>query len=186
VAHNGEAEGFLWLLSEIALNLITRTRGGAENRDRASITILWGAFTLGFVGAVLGQNLLWARIAMPRDLLHAVGLLLVTSGIVIRAFAVMALGRFFNAAVTIHNDHRLIRSGMFRRVRHPSYSGLLLAFSGLSLLFRNWISVVALLGPALAAILYRIRIEEAALVGALGSEYSDYQHTTKRLIPGIF
>lgn len=179
--------GLLWLFSEIVLNLTTRARGGgAEKRDRSSITILWATFSVAFAGAVLSQNLGLARIALPRAWLHGVGLLLLTAGILVRALAVMTLGRFFNARVTIHKDHRLIRSGMFRHVRHPSYSGLLLAFTGLSLLFENWISIAALLVPALAAILYRIRVEEAALVTALGEEYIQYRRATKRLIPGIF
>ncbi len=178
--------GLLWLVSEIVLNRASRARGTeAEKRDRSSITILCVTFALAFAGAALSQNLDFARIQLSRSWVHGVGLALLAAGMSIRASAIMTLGRFFNAEVTIHRDHHLIRAGMFRHVRHPSYSGLLLSFAGVSLMFENWISVAALLLLPLGAVFYRIRVEEAALVTALGEEYRQYQHSTKRLIPGI-
>jgi len=50
----------------------------------------------------------------------------------------------------------------------------------------NWISLAILLVFPTAAVLYRIQVEESALMGAFGGEYVDYMRTTKRLIPGVY
>jgi len=80
----------------------------------------------------------------------------------------------------------VIRSGIYRHVRHPSYSGLLLAFVGLGLAFGNWVSLAVMLGPIVAALLYRIHIEEIVLLEALGREYAEYCKATRRLVPGVY
>jgi protein-S-isoprenylcysteine O-methyltransferase Ste14 len=177
----------LWLSSEITLNQVTRTRrGSAVVRDRYSGVILWGTIFAAFAAAALLERVQIARIRLPREWLDIAGILLLMSGMAIRALAIVTLGRFFDATVTIRADHRVVRAGIYRRVRHPSYSGLLLAFLGLSLMFVNWLSTGIMFVLVCAALLYRIRVEEAALVAALGRDYIEYQHSTKRLIPGLF
>jgi protein-S-isoprenylcysteine O-methyltransferase Ste14 len=179
--------GLLWCVSEIALNLFTRRKGGGVKvRDRASVIILWAAITIGFVIAGFLSTVRSARIPFPGSLVDGTGLLLFAGGLAIRWTAIITLGRFFTARVTIHQDHRIVRTGLFRYVRHPSYSGLFLACVGVALQFRNWLSLIAVMLPFFAALLYRMRVEEDAMVEALGADYVDYQRSTSRLIPGIF
>jgi protein-S-isoprenylcysteine O-methyltransferase len=179
--------GLLWCVSEIALYLLTRARrGGAKVRDRASIIILWTAIAVGFVIAGVLLSVRATRIPFPALWLDSIGLLLLIGGLAIRWTAIITLGRFFTAAVTIQQDHRVVRTGPFRYVRHPSYSGLLLAFFGVALQFHNWLSLLAIVLPFFGALLYRIRVEEGAMVEALGEDYVNYQQSTSRLIPGIF
>jgi protein-S-isoprenylcysteine O-methyltransferase Ste14 len=123
---------------------------------------------------------------MPEPWLLGVSLLLLVIGLVIRWTAIFTLGRFFTTRVAIHDDHRLVRTGLFRLVRHPSYTGLLLLFLGMALSFGNWLSFFVIVVPFLAALLYRIQVEESSLVEVLGQEYVDYRRSTKRLLPGIF
>jgi protein-S-isoprenylcysteine O-methyltransferase Ste14 len=118
--------------------------------------------------------------------LLGISLAIMTAGLVIRWTAILTLGSFFNTRVAIHQDHRLIRTGLYRLVRHPSYSGLLLVFLGLGLSLGNWLSVAVVVIPFFAVLLYRIRVEESSLVEALGQDYVEYCKTTKRLLPGIF
>jgi protein-S-isoprenylcysteine O-methyltransferase Ste14 len=114
------------------------------------------------------------------------GLALTVSGLALRWTAILTLGRLFTPTVAVHPGQPVVRSGVYRRVRHPAYSGLLLAFLGLGLAFSNWLSLAVLFIPILAALLYRMRIEENALVELLGREYADYCEVTRRLIPGIY
>jgi protein-S-isoprenylcysteine O-methyltransferase Ste14 len=100
--------------------------------------------------------------------------------------AIITLGRFFTATVTIHSDHRVIRTGLYRRIRHPSYTGLLLAFLGLAIAFSNWLSLIVIFVPITLAILYRIHVEESAMMEGLGQEYADYRRSSKRLVPGVY
>ena len=179
--------GLAWLISEIALNLFKRARrGDAEVKDRSSITILWATIGAAFLAAFLCQSVSAMRITISRPWLHGAGIALLLAGMWVRSLAVLTLGRFFDTSVAIQGDHRVIRAGVFRCVRHPSYSGLLLSFLGISLMFGNWLSTVALLAPILPALFYRIRVEESAMVLALGQEYNEYQQSTWRLIPGIY
>jgi protein-S-isoprenylcysteine O-methyltransferase Ste14 len=80
----------------------------------------------------------------------------------------------------------LIDSGPYHFVRHPSYAGNLLAVVGFSLSFQNWASILLIFVPCCAVILWRIHIEEEALLGALGEPYRGYMRRTKRLIPLLY
>ena len=106
-------------------------------------------------------------------------------GLAFRWWAVITLGKFFTVDVATHDDHALVATGPFRFVRHPSYTGLLLAFCGFGLSFGNTLSLIALMVPIVAALWYRMRVEEEALRRALGAPYDAYCARTKRLIPGI-
>ena len=103
---------------------------------------------------------------MPEPWLLGISLLLLAGGLVIRWTAILTLGSFFNTRVAIHQDHRLIRTGLYRLVRHPSYSGLLLVFLGLGFSLGNWLSVAVIVVPFFAVLLYRIQVEESSLVEA--------------------
>jgi protein-S-isoprenylcysteine O-methyltransferase len=88
--------------------------------------------------------------------------------------------------VAIATDHRVIDSGPYRFMRHPSYAGSLLAVFGLSLGIHNWASLLIIFVPICAVTLWRIHIEEQALTMALGQAYRDYASRTKRLVPLIY
>jgi protein-S-isoprenylcysteine O-methyltransferase Ste14 len=78
--------------------------------------------------------------------------------------AIITLGRFFTVDVTIEKDHQLVERGPFRMVRHPSYTGVLLAFVGLALTLGNWAALLVILLPIGAAFIHRMNVEENALV----------------------
>ena len=104
----------------------------------------------------------------------------------VRVSAIYTLGRAFTANVTIHATQKLNRSGLFRYLRHPSYTGSLVGYVGVGLALGNW---AALLVPALcmaAAYAYRIPVEERALVKGLGPPYEEYRKRTWRLIPFVY
>jgi protein-S-isoprenylcysteine O-methyltransferase Ste14 len=71
-------------------------------------------------------------------------------------------------------------------IRHPSYAGILLAVVGLGFYLGNWLSLIVLVTAITVAIVYRIRVEERALVGELGDAYRVYAATHKRLVPYVW
>ena len=101
-------------------------------------------------------------------------------------WAIITLGRFFTVDVTIEKDHELVERGPFRMVRHPSYTGVLLAFVGLALTLDNWAALLVILLPIGVAFIHRMNVEEKALSGALGSQYTNYMRRTKRLVPFVY
>jgi protein-S-isoprenylcysteine O-methyltransferase Ste14 len=176
----------LWVASEVALAFFARGRGRlVRRRDAGSLAVLWSAVALGILAATLLVRVRAAAIPFPVPWLHAISLLILVTGLAIRATAILTLGRFFTTSVTVLDQHRLVHSGLYRRVRHPAYTGLLIAFFGLGVSFANWLSLPAVVVPIFAALLYRIRVEESALIAALGEDYRRYRKETKSLIPGL-
>jgi protein-S-isoprenylcysteine O-methyltransferase Ste14 len=178
-----------WIFSEIALLLITRTRSGnpsADIQDRGSLRILWIVI---FVAITLGSYYGETR---PHTIDHgapwvrATALTLLLLGLAIRWTAIITLGRSFSANVAIHATQTIHKTGLFRFVRHPSYSGLILIFAAISLHTRNWLGLAIIFIPTTAALFYRIHVEESALRRAFGHEYEIYSKSTKCLIPGIY
>jgi len=80
----------------------------------------------------------------------------------------------------------MVDRGPYRWVRHPGYTGLVMAFLGFSLMLGNWVGVVTSVILILAAVIYRLRGEERALVGARGAAYLDYAKGRARLLPFIW
>ena len=116
----------------------------------------------------------------------AAGLAIAASGVVFRTWAIVTLGRFFTYDVTIQPGHRVVTSGPYRWVRHPSYTGGLVGLLGLGVALGSAAAVLALVVVPLTGLLIRIRHEERTLRTALGAAYETYAADMPRLVPGIW
>lgn len=176
----------LFGLSEIGLAVFKRSGKTAVRRDQGSFFLLWGMIGTAIFLAIYATNA-WPRFSYPFTLAgYAAGLLFFLAGIVLRWWSIVHLGRFFTVDVAIARDHVVVGDGPYRMVRHPSYSGALLSFVGLGCLLHNWLAALLLLLPVTAAMLWRIKVEEAALSAALGKAYLDYMARTRRLVPWLY
>jgi protein-S-isoprenylcysteine O-methyltransferase len=181
-----EILGLGWCGSELGLTLAKRSKSDATSKDRGSLGLIWlvclSACTLGVVAAykLPGFALPWPKLAAE------FGFCLFVVGLALRWYAIIHLGRFFTTNVAIAKDHRLIDTGPYKIVRHPSYTGSLTTVLGFCLTFGNWASLLIIFVPVCAVTLWRIHIEEEALTGALGEQYRGYMQRTKRLIPFIY
>lgn len=113
------------------------------------------------------------------------GLLLVLVGTIIRLGATVQLGPLFSGFVTIQKGHRLVDSGFYRWVRHPIYTGSLLALIGVFLVFRSQ-TIIVVFPCYFVGVLWRMADEEQLLLEEFGDEYRRYQQRTWRLIPLIY
>lgn len=104
-------------------------------------------------------------------------------GIAVRLWAIASLGKFFRGTVHIQQDHEVVRRGPYRWVRHPAYSGILLAVLALTVMVGNVLAWALYALCAFVTFAYRIHVEERTLIQALGPAYSDYAAQTRRLIP---
>jgi protein-S-isoprenylcysteine O-methyltransferase Ste14 len=116
----------------------------------------------------------------------AAGAVLVLVGVAFRFWAIHALGRFFTTRVTILEGHRIVRAGPYRVLRHPSYTGMLVALVGFGVALDGWPAILALAFVPLAGLLVRIHVEEHALERRFGDEYRRYAAETRRLVPGVW
>ena len=114
------------------------------------------------------------------------GVTLLVFGFIFRQYAITVLGRFFSPVIRIEQDHRLVESGPYRYLRHPTYTGMLLGFYGAGLALGNWIILLTFIILPTLAILRRIKVEEEMLEEHFGKEYRDYKSRTKKLIPFVF
>jgi protein-S-isoprenylcysteine O-methyltransferase Ste14 len=114
-----------------------------------------------------------------------VGLALLTLGGTLRLAAVFALGHRFTRLVAIQEGHRLKTDGLYRHIRHPSYTGVLLYMAGYVLLFRCWLGLL-LVAATLAILFARMNAEEKLLESEFGEEYAAYRRRTWRLVPWVY
>jgi protein-S-isoprenylcysteine O-methyltransferase Ste14 len=171
-----------WAAIEILLRL--RNLGGRTAFDWTLglvVAAVAAAINLGFRAAHVHSTVLgggWLPVA--------IGLCVLAAGVAFRTWAMLTLGRLFKFVVVIQDDHRVITSGPYRLLRHPSYTGALVAFLGAGIALDSWLSIVALGVIPLLAILVRIRKEEAELANGLGPDYTTYASRTRRLVPGLW
>ena len=177
--------GALYACSEIVLAVSRRSRSTDQSHDRYSLRILWLVICLAIAASIFAVNA-FRFAAVRSEILSRLGLALFAAGIVLRWYSIIHLGRFFTVDVAIAPEHKLVQSGPYRFLRHPSYTGALLAFVGFGLCLHNWISFLVLLLPISAAFLWRVHVEERALSHGLGEEYRKYATRTKRLIPFVY
>jgi protein-S-isoprenylcysteine O-methyltransferase Ste14 len=107
-------------------------------------------------------------------------------GLLLRWWCFAVLGRAFTVVVRTTSDQLVVERGPYRFVRHPSYSGLLLALLGCGVMLGNWAGALAAFAVMLAAVVYRIRIEERALVAGLGDVYRAFAEHRARLVPFLW
>ena len=168
-------------IAELLIQVRTQAGGAA---DPSYKWMLVGSFagvglafaTAGTVGGLPGRD--WAAAGL--------GLALMWAGFAIRIWAVRTLGRFFHVEVTVDSDQTVVDTGPYTRVRHPSYTGLLVFYLGLGIALDSYLSVAAAVLLPLAAVVNRIDYEEGMLLRELGEPYRAYSARTARLLPGVW
>ena len=153
--------------------------------DLFSFFIPW--VTIMFLAvAVALWEFAWVR--DPRITLSApfiTGVLFIAIGGSISMTAVITLRRFYSSFLVIREDHQLIRHGIYRHIRHPVYTGTMLAMLGLPLCLSSVCGFLVML-LVIPRFLSRMRMEEALLIEEFGAEYEAYRETTKKLIPFVY
>jgi protein-S-isoprenylcysteine O-methyltransferase len=173
--------GLVYLISELLLTVTRRSRSRTGSKqDRSTLRVVWLVIMVSVAAGIYVAKQ-WPAAALPHHRSFAIaGVVLFVAGLLLRCWAIITLGRFFTVDVTIEKDHELVERGPFRMVRNPSYTGVLLAFVGLGLTLDNRAALLVILLPIGAAFIHRMNVEENALSGALGSQYTDYMRRTKR------
>jgi len=121
----------------------------------------------------------------PTHASFAIGAFLTAAGILFAAWARRVIGSNWSATVTVKQDHALITSGPYAWVRHPIYTGLLLALVGTAISIGQ---VRAAIGFVIAvlAILRKMQIEERVMLEQFGDAYRAYRARVPRLIPFLW
>jgi protein-S-isoprenylcysteine O-methyltransferase Ste14 len=147
---------------------------------------VWPFLIAATVMLYLAPRLIPGAATRPGAAAFAAGMVILLAGLVLRGWSIKTLAEYFTATVMVSPGQLVVTGGPYRLLRHPSYTGLLLAFTGLGLASANWVSLAAMVLLPLAAIVWRIHAEEHALMSALGDRYGAYAAGHKRLIPLIW
>jgi protein-S-isoprenylcysteine O-methyltransferase Ste14 len=158
------------------------------NHQRKSLQSDRGSYfaiiTAVFLGIALSIHLRMNNLGTFTGWFQWLGLLLMVTGATFRQWALIHLGRFFSCTVQIESEHRVITSGPYQWIRHPAYTGMITVYTGLSMAIGTWLGTLTTFIIVTISLLYRIRVEEATLVQALGDEYRTYMKRTWQLFPG--
>lgn len=173
-----------WRFVEVRLGGRASARG--RNSSDSSLLLILMLVLVSLAGGILASALHFAPIADGSWQPVMIGLLMIWGGLAFRAWSIYTLGRFFKLTVVIQDDHRVIETGPYRVLRHPSYLGSIVAMTGVGFTEGDWVSVAIMLLGTLTAFVIRIRIEERTLLQELGSEYAAYAQRTARLLPGVY
>jgi protein-S-isoprenylcysteine O-methyltransferase Ste14 len=117
--------------------------------------------------------------------LYFIGAAVVAAGLLFAVWARLYLGRNWSGTVTLKQDHELIRSGPYRYVRHPIYTGLLIAFVGSAIARDQWRGVIAVVIVYLA-LWRKLRLEERWMIETFGDAYRRFRAEVPALVPSPF
>src|SRR5881394_2202280 len=156
--------GLVFFASEVLLTITRRSRSKTGTKqDKSTLGMIWVVIGLSIAAGIFvsGSSFLWAHGVWmfelpPEPAVAVVAVVLFVAGLILRWWAIVILGRFFTVDVTIERDHELVERGPFRWVRHPSYTGVLLAFVGLALTLGNWAALLVTLLPIGVAFIHRM------------------------------
>lgn len=171
----------VWFVGAFTAKVQARTQP-ALPRLLHSLALLIAFFLL--FTSVFNAGFLAERF-VPRSLAIAgTGMVLTLLGIAFAIWARLFLGTNWSAAPSVKQGHHLVRSGPYAIVRHPIYSGLLLAMFGTALSVGKWRGLV---GLAIVAAAWHIksRTEERYMEEEFGGEYVRYRREVKGLIPFV-
>ncbi len=185
---------YCWLFWAVLLfaygpefRLIARSRPAqGEKTDRGSMTFIVLAGWVGMLGAFMVAGVPAFVITTGQKTWFVAGLATLFGGRMLRRHCWRMLGKHFTGDVKASADQPVIQQGIYRWVRHPSYTGGMLMYLGTGLALTNWLSALIISTAGGVAYLYRVRVEEQALQANLGDRYRDYMRRTKRFLPFVF
>jgi len=173
-------------VSEVFISYKKRSDKGTRKfgKDRLSLIAIWITMMLSVFFAIKFREA--AGPFVPITIATVAGVLVSVLGSVLRWTAIYQLKEAFTVDVSIISGHNLKMDGLFRRVRHPSYTGLLMNYVGAGIALNSLNSLLALSIPIFIVIHYRMKVEETLLMAEFGKEYRSYMEATKRIIPFIY
>lgn len=161
-----------WLASAVG---VKRGKMGARRAPLTGLTVL--------AAYLLLRVFRGGRLEVPAVALGAIGASLLVAGLLLAVWARLHLGRNWGMPMTVKDDPELVTSGPYRVVRHPIYSGLLLALLGTTLA-TNLLGLIVV-AVSVGYFVYAGSIEERNLTAEFPDAYPAYRSRTKMLIPFV-
>lgn len=141
---------------------------------------------LGILDAVSGmthRHIGWVMGMHSDDTLVAIGAMLTLAGILYAVWARVHLGKNWSGAPALKEEHELVTSGPYASVRHPIYTGMLVAIFGSSLASPVWFIIFIAIAVMFVR---RVYVEETLMMKTFPEQYPKYKKRTWALIPWVW
>ena len=177
---------FLWAYIP-EFRIVSRARREQTATDSRSLQVITTGQGIAFFLAFPLAQLRALRIAPHHEtLVFAIGLATIVAGSLLRRHCWRMLGSSFTGDVRARPDQEIVARGAYRFLRHPSYTAGILLSAGVGIALGSWASAILLAVSAFVLYVYRIRVEEHALLTTIGEPYRRFMATRKRLIPFVY
>lgn len=170
-----------WIVAATRVRAMRQIEPAGERIARAAVMI-GAVYLLYSDDAYLG--VLNMRFFPWREWIFALGSALIWFGVAFAIWARYHIGQFWSRAVALRADHELIRSGPYARIRHPIYTGMLLAFLGTAIAIGRYRALVAF-AILLFALIRKSMKEEALLAGQFGAAFEEHRRHTGFFLPKL-
>jgi len=158
----------------------------APPHDRSTAAqIVWSVYITQLVGIIEAIYFRYPE-SFRWDIVTTLAAIGMVAGLGLRIWAVLTLGRFFTWFITVYEDHKVVRTGPFRFIRHPAYGGALILFVSTLLFLHAWVGALLSFIFQLFAYVRRIRYEEAFMIDRLGDQYIEYTRSVNALVPRVW
>ena len=146
----------------------------------ASVVVgwIWGTSSLGRL-----THHIWVMNAPISGTLGIIGAVLCVLGVGLAIWARVHLGRNWSPAPALKQEHELVRSGPYALVRHPIYTGIILAALGSTLTSPVWLIMFFIVS---SMFIWRVYVEENLMIQQFPNQYPEYKERTWALIPFVW
>ncbi|MDS0527054.1 isoprenylcysteine carboxylmethyltransferase family protein [Clostridium sp. SHJSY1] len=175
------SEMLIWFFTSI------NNRKCCENKEKGDknscLLLVLGVLSTIFFNVACRKYILFLTTPV---FLFWIGTIFIVAGVFLRIYSVWTLGKFFTLSVQVTSEQKIIQTGPYKYLRHPSYSGSILSLIGISFCFRNIIGIILTIAIIAIIYKYRIRVEEKMLEKTFSDSYKEYKKRTKKIIPFIW
>ncbi|MDJ8927816.1 isoprenylcysteine carboxylmethyltransferase family protein [Clostridium perfringens] len=174
-------------ISEFFIWLFTSSKFSKNNKkqktDRGSMWVVILGFCSSIYVSYFSREV--SDLVLPNVFFY-IGITLMILGVIIRDLAVITLKKSFTLSVQVTKDQHLIKTGLYKYVRNPAYTGSIMSLLGIALVFRSIFAPIAVIVICVFCYGYRINIEEKALRNQFKNEFDEYCKNTYKIFPFIW
>ncbi|MGB9905911.1 MAG: methyltransferase family protein [Candidatus Saccharicenans sp.] len=172
---------FFWWALDFYLLVFKRNHEQkvAERKSKFIVTLL---ILIGVGLALVPENFRSVWRHREFGTLQVFGTFVILAGVAIRFLSVLTLGKHFARDLGVHREKELVTTGIYSRVRHPSYTGEIISFLGVGLVFQHFPASLFITIFPVVAFVYRAMVEEKMLLEEFGREYEEYRQRTRMFI----
>jgi protein-S-isoprenylcysteine O-methyltransferase Ste14 len=169
-----------WLVWLMPFFVVKRNVTSPEKLDRRA---RWGVVIQGLAYSLLWQSRFWAR--SPGNWRTALSVFFFALGGLLSWTGASALGRQWRIDAGLNPDHQLVRSGVYRIVRHPIYTSMLCVLLGTGFMITPLPMLLVSISLFMIGTEIRVRIEDRLLASRFGDQFRDYQRRVSAYIPFV-